>query len=135
MSQTVWRGSIPVAETSGNWTTPPVVLIVASDTGLREASARVLTAAGYTVMTASHAGHAMLACITAGHVDVLAADLWMEDLSGPALAARLRRDCPDMATVYFAGAGTPECEGVLVQPFTREDLIAAVALSSAAVAV
>jgi DNA-binding NarL/FixJ family response regulator len=66
----------------------------------------------------------VLACLEAGHVDVLAVELSMEDVSGPALAERLRRHCPDLRTVYFAKSGTPECDGVIVRPFTRDDLLA-----------
>ena len=125
------RGPIPFA----NPTVPfraqrPVVLVVSTDSDLREASARALAREGYAVVTAAHGGHAVLACLRAGHVDVLAADLSMEDLSGPALAARLRRLCPGMSTVYFGKSGTAECAGVLVRPFTRDDLLAAVALAT-----
>jgi hypothetical protein len=52
-------------------------------------------------------------------------------VSGPALAARLRRFCPSLATIYFATAGATECEGVLVRPFTRDDLLAALAAQAA----
>jgi hypothetical protein len=75
------------------------------------------------VLTAAHAGHAVLACLGAGRVDVLAAELSMDDVSGPGLAERLRRHCPDLRAVYFAKSGTPECEGVIVRPFTRDDLL------------
>lgn len=121
----VWRGTIPVADRQPAVGAEPVVLIVTPDQGLRESAARVLRREGYRVVTAAHAGHATLACIRAGRVDLLATELTMEDMSGPALAARVRRQCPDVQTVYFAGLGTRECEGVLVRPFTRDDLLAA----------
>ena len=101
-----------------------VVLIVTGDGNLREASARVLAGEGYRVLTAAHAGHAVLACLQAGRVDFLVAELSMDDMSGPALAERLRRHWPELVTVYFANGGTPECEGVIVRPFTRDDLLA-----------
>ena len=125
--QTVRRVSIPVANTSTPEarTDVPVVLVVTPDANLREASARVLTREGYRVLTAPHAGHALLACLQAGRVDMLAVELSMEDVSGPALAERLRRHCPDLRTMYFAQSGTPECDGVIVRPFTRDDLLAA----------
>lgn len=102
----------------------PVVLLVTSDRDLRESAARALTSKGYRVLAAAHAGHAVLACMDAGHVDVAAIELSMDDVSGPVLAARLRRRCPGMRSVYLAKAGTPECEGILVRPFTRDDLVA-----------
>ena len=59
----------------------------------------------------------------APRVDVAAIELSMEDVSGPVLAERLRRRCPSLRSLYLAKAGTPECEGVLVRPFSREDLV------------
>ena len=125
--QTVRRVSIPVANrpTSEAGTGDPVVLVVTPDANLREAAARVLRREGYRVLTAAHAGHAVLACLEAGRVDMLAVELSMDDVSGPALAERLRRHCPDLRTMYFGQSGTPECEGVIVRPFTRDDLLAA----------
>ena len=126
-----WRGTIPVSNPSVPFRAQrPVVLVVSTDPDLREASARALERDGYAVITAAHGGHAVLACLRAGHVDVLAADLSMEDLSGPALATRLRRFCPGISTVYFGKSGTAECAGILVRPFTRDDLLAAVALAT-----
>ena len=130
--QTVRRGSITVTETPDRQPSQaPVVLVVTGDTDLREASARALAREGYTVITAAHAGHAVLACITAGRVDLLLAELSMEDMSGPALAARLRRQIPDLATIFVAEAGTLGCEGLLVRPFTRDDLLEALATRTA----
>lgn len=102
----------------------PVVLLVTADRDLRESAARALTTKGYRVLAAAHAGHAVLACMDAGHVDVAAIELSMEDVSGPVLAERLRRRCPGLRSIYLAKAGTPECEGILVRPFTRDDLVA-----------
>ena len=122
--QTVRRVAIPVANT--NVPKPaagPVVLVVTPDDNLREVSSRVLTREGYRVLTAAHAGHALLACLQAGRIDMLAVELSMDDVSGPALAERLRRHCPDLRAVYFAKSGTPECDGVIVRPFTRDDLL------------
>lgn len=123
--QTVRRVSIPVADTPMPESAgAPVVLVVTPDANLREVAARVLTREGYRVLTAAHGGHAVLACLQAARVDMLAVELSMEDVSGPALADRLRRHCPDLRSVYFARSGTPECQGVIVRPFTRDDLLA-----------
>ena len=122
--ETVVLDSSPVPATPA-----PVALLVTPDTNLREAAARALEGDGYRVLRAAHSGHAVLACLEAGRVDVAAIELSMEDVSGPALAERLRRQCPALQTVFFAKSGTPECEGVLVRPFTRDDLLARVGLS------
>lgn len=98
------------------------VLLVSDDRDLRESAERGLTADGYRVRTASHAGHAVLACL-GGSADVLVTEMSMADTSGPVLAQRLRRRIPDLPVVYLARAGTPECAGVLVRPFTRDALV------------
>ena len=54
---------------------------------------------------------------------MVAVDLAMDDTSGPALAERLRRHQPGLSSIYFAARGTPACEGVLVRPFTSDDLV------------
>ena len=128
----VWRGAISVPNpfvplVDGQ----PVVLVVTADGDLRSAAERALESTGYRVITAAHAGHAVLACMQAERVDLLVAELSMDDVSGPALAARLRRLCPEMAAVYFGNAGTAECQGVLVRPFTRDDLLTAVTAAAA----
>jgi CheY-like chemotaxis protein len=129
----VWRGTISIGTSVRTEPRPQraVVLVVTSDVELREASARALECEGYTVLTAAHGGHAVLACMKAGRIDLLASDLWMDDVSGPALAARLRRFCPSLATVFFAPPGATECDGVLVKPFSRIDLLAASAVARA----
>lgn len=133
--QTVRRVSIPVAEPiRAGHAGARVVLVVTADANLREVSARVLAREGYRVLTAAHAGHALLACLRAGRIDLLAAELSMDDVSGPALAERLRRYSPAMAAVFFANSGTPECEGLIVRPFTRDDLLAGLGTAAASAA-
>jgi DNA-binding response OmpR family regulator len=127
---TVRRVCIPVGEGKPGMDVRRAVLLVTSDTGLREAGARVLEAEGYRVIPAAHSGHALLACLTETRIDILAADLTADDLAGPGLAQRVRRHFPDIQTLYFAHDGTPESEGVLVRPFTRDDLLAALELVS-----
>lgn len=124
--QTVCRVIIPVDDSVSN-DRQTTVLVVTPDADLRAAVERALSREGYRVITAAHAGHAVLSCLKAGVVDVVATELSMEDVSGPALADRLRRHCPGLATVYFANSGTPACDGVLVRPFTRDDLLDALA--------
>ena len=109
-----------------------VVLIVSADADLRAAAARVVDREGYRAITAAHAGHAVLACLRE-RIDIVATELCLEEMSGPALAARVRRHSPGVATVYFASAGTHECEGVLVRPFTSDDLVGALVSARATV--
>jgi two-component system, cell cycle sensor histidine kinase and response regulator CckA len=102
------------------------VLFVTDDSDLRAVAARVLAGAGYRVHAASHSGHALLTAMTT-RVDVLVVELSGPDISGPTLAERIRREQPEVATVYLANSGTPEgLDHLLVRPFTREDLIAGI---------
>jgi DNA-binding response OmpR family regulator len=101
----------------------PNVLVVTGDAGLRAAAARVLDNAGYTVLTAAHSGHAQLASAAARRIDVLVCELALDEMSGAALRTTLRRRHPDLRAVYFADGGTPARTGVIVRPFTGDDLL------------
>ena len=106
----------------------PSISVVTGDAELAETCARVLAEAGYTVQTAGHSGHAMLACLQGRHTDVLICELAMEEGSGPALARRLQRYNPKLHALYIAREGMLcDAENVLVRPFTKEDLLARVA--------
>lgn len=121
---TARRVSIPI-ENRGR-TASKTVLLVTNDGTLRGATTRALEGAGFDVVAVAHSGHALLAALTAGHIDVLASDLAMDDLSGPELAARLRRHHPALQTLFFANVGTPERQGIVVRPFTHGDLLDAI---------
>jgi CheY-like chemotaxis protein len=124
----VRRVCIPLTERDGGSRT--TVLLVTADPNLRAAGARALEDAGYTVLTAAHSGHATLAGLTGGRIDILATDLDMGDMAGFALATRLRRQHPALRTILFADADAGEpAPGVdrLMRPFTRDELLGAIA--------
>jgi CheY-like chemotaxis protein len=99
------------------------VLFVNADADLREVVSRVLEDEGYDVRAVAHSGHAVLLSRT-NQFDVIVADLSGPDVSGPVLAAQLRRHYPRLTAVYVANAGTPEgMSHIVVRPFTREDLL------------
>jgi len=112
-----------------------VVLFVTEDSDLRTVAERALEAEGFEVVTAAHAGHALLACLAGKHVDVLVTELSMGDMAGPRLARRLRCHYPNLPVIYLADADAREREGpsttvtttlkasVLVRPFTCDDLV------------
>jgi CheY-like chemotaxis protein len=105
-----------------------VISVVTGDAELASACARALVDAGYSVHTAVHSGHALLACLQGRRTDVLISELSMEEGSGPALARRLRKYNPELRALYIAKEGTLcDAENVLVRPFTREDLLQRVA--------
>jgi DNA-binding NtrC family response regulator len=103
------------------------VALVTDDDNLASECARILEREGFSVQRAAHSGHALLACLQGTRVDVLIAELSMEEGSGPALARRMRRYNPDLHAIYLAKPGTVcDASNVLVRPFTREDLVSAV---------
>jgi len=101
----------------------PIVLLVTGDAELRNAAARALERKGYHVVTAAHAGHALLAGLTRGRIDILLSELILDDMPGEALADALLRHHSDLRTVFMADAGTPQRDGIVVRPFTRDDLL------------
>jgi DNA-binding response OmpR family regulator len=103
------------------------VLFVSHDADLRAVAARVLTRAGFRVRTAAHGGHALLACVEAGSVDVLVIEHELPEGPGSTIGARLRRHCPDVHIVRMCDGAPAAGEGIaVVRPFTADDLIDAV---------
>ena len=121
------RATFPNRSTAADIRARGVVAIVTADTELAEACARVLEHEGYAVQTAVHSGHALLASLR-GRIDVLISQMSLEEVSGPALTERMRRQNPAMQAIYLAKAGThAAADNLLIRPFTREDLLSAVA--------
>jgi DNA-binding response OmpR family regulator len=102
----------------------PSIAIVTDDWGLAEACATVLSGEGYRVQIASHSGHAVLALLAGQRLDVLIAELSMEEGSGPSLMRRMRRYNHNLRALFLARTGTSyDADNVLMRPFTREDLL------------
>lgn len=99
------------------------VLFVTGDADLRAVGARVLECEGYDVVTAAHAGHAVLAGLTRGRIDILISEFTLDDMPGTALADALLRHHSALRSVFMADAGTPPRDGMVVRPFTRDDLL------------
>jgi DNA-binding response OmpR family regulator len=107
------------------------ILFLSHDASLRAAASRALTLSGFHVTVASHAGHASLACAGEQTFDVLVIENDMPDATGAAIAARLRRYCPDLQVVKMCNAGMGVGDAhAIVRPFTADDLIAAVLLAA-----
>jgi len=104
-------------------TSPGTILIVTGDGNFSAAVTRVLEQEGFEVAIAPHAGHAFLAAITRTRIDVLITDLALDDMTGDALAATLRRYHPALRSLYIADSPARQSGGVLVRPFTRDELL------------
>ena len=100
-----------------------ILLFVSGDSDLRAVAARVLVQEGYTVLTAAHAGHAILAGLTLDRIDVLVSDVILDDMPGAALAERLRRHHANLRTLFMADVDAAAADGLVVRPFTRDDLL------------
>jgi CheY-like chemotaxis protein len=101
----------------------PLVLLVTDDQGLLAVADRALSGEGFRVATATHAGHALLTCLSGAHIDVLVTESSMQDMTGHELANRVRRFYPNLPVVFLADSETLGGEGVLARPFTRDDLV------------
>ena len=99
------------------------VLFVSENADLRAVAERVLAREGYRVRAAAHSGHALLAGLECERIDILISELELDSGSGEALATTLRRYHRDMRAMFMAAAGTPARAGVVVRPFTRDDLL------------
>jgi CheY-like chemotaxis protein len=100
------------------------VLVVSGDADARSAAARDLAEHGYAVTCAAHSGHALLACLMSPRIDVAFVEATLEDMPGAELAGTLRRHLPDLRVVFLAQPGTAAAPGVVVRPFTGDDLAA-----------
>ena len=99
------------------------ILFVTGNADLRAVARRVLERDGHEVMTAAHSGHALLAGLECERIDVLISDFKLDGVTGEWVAASLRRYHRDMRAIFMAEGGTPAQTGVLVRPFTRDDLV------------
>jgi DNA-binding NtrC family response regulator len=103
------------------------VLLVSDNAGFRAAAGRVLGRHGYQVLQATHAGHALLACLRhAGAIDLVVLDAVMADGCGRDAARRLMRARPDMQAIFLGEAGAAEAVHTIARPFTADDLLAGV---------
>jgi len=110
------------------------VLIVTEDVNFSAVASRVLREEGYDVATAPHPGHAILFALTRCRLDVLITELQLDDMSGHRLAATLRRYHPQLRSLFMAQPTSFRRDGVLVRPFTREELLIELAAAPATAA-
>ena len=111
--------SVPDSSTAASRT----ILIVTGDENLTAAAVRVLQLEGWDVVVARHSGHAFLAALTQPRIDVLISERSLDDMTGDALAAALRRHHPALRSVFIADHMCRQARGTLVRPFTRDELL------------
>jgi len=112
------------------------VLVVDDEPAIRDVAHRVLTSAGYRVMTAASGQEALdLLGHPANAVDVLLTDVVMPGLTGQAFADRIQAQYPAIRVLFMSGYerpgggadGWPELgTPVIGKPFSRAALLARV---------
>jgi len=118
------------------------ILLVEDQPAILAVAQRILRRAGHHVLTADSAEAALkLSEEHEGPIDLLVTDVVMTGMNGPALAARLSPQRPEMQTLFMSGYSGEHAQlldhpqgGVafLAKPFTPTDLLAAVAALLAA---
>lgn len=78
------------------------VLIVDDEAGIRQYVDRVLTTAGYRTTVAVDCAEA-IAFAAGAKFDLLLTDVMMPDMTGAALASRIREGDPDLKVLYLTG--------------------------------
>jgi CheY-like chemotaxis protein len=113
---------------------PSVVLVVDDDYDIREALSDVLTAEGYSVVTAADGGEALERLRNGVRPDVMLLDLMMPRVSGVEVIDALRKDeslreIPVVVCSANRGYGADDLgvHGVLRKPISVEELLEAVA--------
>ncbi len=109
------------------------ILVVEDEKAVRDLTRRVLTSAGYQVITAANAGEALLECErTHTHIDLILTDVVIPKMSGIELVNRLSLIIPNPKVLYMSGytENTIVHHGVLdegthfiAKPFTTVDLL------------
>jgi two-component system, cell cycle sensor histidine kinase and response regulator CckA len=80
------------------------ILLVEDDDPVRIVAMGILRRHGYNVLSARHAGEAILFCEQhSGTIHLLVTDVVMPQMSGPELAQRLAKDRPQMKMICMSG--------------------------------
>jgi signal transduction histidine kinase len=115
------------------------ILLVEDEAMVRRVTARLLRSQGYTVIEATNGEEALR--VVEAHEDrihLLLSDVIMPEMTGPALAHRLRARKPDIRVLYMSGYAENELahEGLIdgeteliEKPFSHEDLFARVRIT------
>ena len=80
------------------------ILIVEDEVAVRVLSARILSKAGYTVLSAANGAEALLLCEQrTGGVDLVLTDVVMPEMGGKQLAQKLARRYPAVRVLFMSG--------------------------------
>jgi len=112
------------------------LLVVEDEAALRDVAGRILSGAGYQVLSAECGPAALeLAARHEGAIDLLVSDVVMPGMLGKDLAERLVGSRPETRVLYMSGYAQPVLHthgtldpgvALLEKPFTASDLLTAV---------
>ncbi|MEU7905144.1 ATP-binding protein [Actinoplanes sp. NPDC049118] len=112
------------------------LLVVEDEAALRDVAGRILSGAGYQVLSADGGAQALeVAALHEGAIDLLVSDVVMPGMLGKELAERLAHVRPDTRVLYMSGYAQPVLASqgtldpgvaLLEKPFTAADLLGAV---------
>jgi FixJ family two-component response regulator len=121
---------------------PRTICLVDDDTSVLRAIGRLLTSAGYVVQAFSEAAP-FLAYVSTNRVDLVVLDIWMKQITGLEVLARLCSLSPQTRIIILTGREDPAVKliatqigavGFFLKPFDDEQFLAGVhhALGTAA---
>jgi PAS domain S-box-containing protein len=128
---TVQRARAPVDAAGGRPLMGNEVVLVAEDEAMvLHLASELLRRAGYRVIGAQSAAEALEMASADRSIDLLLTDVFLGDLPGTELAARIARAHPELRTVYMSGyQGEETPEPLLQKPFTASSLLHAVRIA------
>jgi CheY-like chemotaxis protein len=125
------EGAAPEGAAEGGET----VLVVEDEDAIRRVAERILSSAGYRVITVSGKDAALDACQNEETIDLLLTDVVMPGLLGPELVAHATRVRPGVKVLYMSGyihqmtehlGHAHEDFGFVAKPFTADTLLTGV---------
>ncbi|HWS39585.1 MAG TPA: ATP-binding protein [Actinoplanes sp.] len=129
-------GSAETAEPAVSEARGETLLVVEDEDALRDVAGRILTGAGYRVLSAEGGAQALeVAARHDGQIDLLVSDVMMPGMLGKELAERLVVARPGTRVLYMSGYAQPVLASqgtldpgvaLLEKPFTANDLLTAV---------
>jgi two-component system cell cycle sensor histidine kinase/response regulator CckA len=113
------------------------ILVVDDEPPVLELQSRILTQAGFNVVTVEYAEKALQVITDDKHFDLVIADVHMPGMNGDEMARRIRATRPDLKILFVTGfadtlfSSQPmlwENQAFLDKPFTPRGLLEAVSL-------
>jgi CheY-like chemotaxis protein len=106
------------------------VLLVEDDEMVRDYAQLVLSSLGYEALAAGNGTEALRTLDAHGDIGLMLTDIGLPGMSGPALAAEVRRRRPGLPVLFASGSvdssgqaeRIPEGEAILAKPYRKSEL-------------